>query len=238
MDKRKLSDEELRAAADEVMRYELELFRRYDAYPDHPFRDEMKTRMEDLCRDVENGNIKAARYHMGFTFYAKRCIAALLLIFTLACITIPEVVAAGYQKLIEIVETVFEEYTRFEYSNSQNDNLKDKFVALKVKHFSDNWMEVKKEIRDDNLELVYMNDNNQYFIIYQKVLSKNYKLITTMDTEKHKRNIVKMKGEKVELIYYTEEEIYFIWIHDGYYISGQTDSSQEELIKFLEHIEW
>ncbi len=232
-----LSDDELSSAAREVMEYELKLFDAFGDFPDHKFRDEIEEKMKNLCHDVEHGKIKSADYHMGFTFYAKRCITAALLIITLTGIIMPGAVLAGYQKLVEVIETVFEEYTRFEYYSNEKTFEEDSFIMLEIEDLSDEWKEVERKRTANSLKLIYENVNKQYIVIHQKIMSGDYNMIFALDTEKSEQEKLKINGEEVPVIC-KDDIVYFIWIHDRYYVEGQTNVSREEILTFLKQIKW
>ena len=46
---------------------------------------------------------------------------------------------------------------------------------------------------------------------------------------------MQINGEDVRFIY-KENRIHFIWLHDAYHITGQTNLPEHEVIKILGHI--
>ena len=127
-----VSEEKLQEAAREYLLWELQKFDAYADYPEPEFHGSYKLQMAALRHDVKRGAIKEAEYRMGATFYIKRSIAAILLVFTMACLTMPETVLAGYQKLIEVIETVFEEYTEYRYRVNDVGAIEEEFKPIKL----------------------------------------------------------------------------------------------------------
>lgn len=232
-----IADEEWRAAAREVLRYELEQFDAMAAKPDHPFRQDVENKIDALRRAVNRGDVKAADYHMGWQYYTKNGIAAVLICFLLACATMPEVVLAGYQKLIEVVETIFEEYTEYRYRVNDDGGIEETFRPIKLNYLPEGMEEVRQRERINSLDLFYMRENGQSFKIYQKIVTKKITITYKIDTQDVQRELIKVQNETVELMS-KEDRISFIWIHDGYYIEGQSSLSKAEVVEILNHIEF
>ncbi|MBR2626722.1 MAG: hypothetical protein IKD30_00545, partial [Peptococcaceae bacterium] len=166
-----ISEEKLQKAAREYLLWELQKFDAYADYPEPEFHGSYKLQMAALRHDVKRGAIKEAEYRMGATFYIKRSIAAILLVFTMTCLTMPETVLAGYQKLIEVIETVFDEYTEYRYRVNDVGAIEDEFRPLKLGYLPEGMVEVENAISSKSIKLVYGDKNNQYFLVYQKILA-------------------------------------------------------------------
>lgn len=232
-----IADEEWRAAAREVLRYELEQFDAMAAKPDHPFRQDVENKIDALRRAVNRGDVKAADYHMGWQYYTKNGIAAVLICFLLACATMPEVVLAGYQKLIEVVETVFEEYTEYRYRVNDDGGIEETFRPIKLNYLPEGMEEVRRIEDINSIYLVYKKENRKSFYIYQKIVTKEIIMKYDVDNKDVQLEIVEIQNETVKLIL-KENRINFVWIHDGYYIAGQSSLSKTETIDILSHIEF
>ena len=163
MPKRMITDEELREAAREVLEYELAIFDSYNDYPDHIFHGKFRLNMAALIHEVKRGAVKAVTYSMGFTFYVKRCIAAVLLLFTMSCIAMPETVLAGYHKLIEVIETVFEDYTEYRYRVNDDGGIEETFKPLKLGYLPEGMEEAKIKKTKSSLDLTYEDKKERYY---------------------------------------------------------------------------
>ena len=124
-----LSEEELRRSLREEVQYDTEFFLMHDLHPEHQFSEEFLEKMMPLLQAARRGTVKAAEYFMGWQYYAKQGIAAVLICFLLACAAMPETVLAGYHKLIEVVETIYEEYTEFRYRVNEESNVDEEFKS-------------------------------------------------------------------------------------------------------------
>ena len=237
MPRRIITEEELREAAREVLEYELAIFDSYNEYPDHIFHGKFRLNMAALLHEVKRGAVKAAKYSMGFTFYAKQCIAAVLLIFTLSCIAMPDTVLAGYHKLIEVIETVFEEYTEYRYRVNDDGGIEETFKPLKLGYLPEGMEEVENVVTQESIKLVYHNQNRQYFKVYQKEILGRHVLTLSVDKGKDFEEIIETANGEIKLIY-EDGYIYFHWLEDNYYISGQTDLNREEVLKIILNIEF
>ena len=164
-----VSEDKLQEAAREYLLWELQKFDAYADYPEPEFHGSYKLQMAALRHDVKRGAIKEAEYRMGATFYIKRSIAAILLVFTMACLTMPETVLAGYQKLIEVIETVFDEYTEYRYRVNDVGAIEEEFRPLKLGYLPEGMEEVKRVEKKDSIDLTYENKKKKYYFnIYQK----------------------------------------------------------------------
>ena len=233
MPRRIITEEELREAARELLEYELAIFDSYNDYPDHIFHGKFRLNMAALIHEVKRGAVEAAKYSMGFTFYAKRCIAAALLIFTLSCITMPEAVLAGYHKLIEVIETVFEEYTEYRFKVYMDNN---GFNKVKFNYLPKNFVETNKIEHDGSFEITFEDGSGNYFDVYQKMVIKNNKEVYIFDAEDTKSESIEINGNQVKLIF-EDEKIRFIYMFNHYRISGTTNLSKDILVKIITHLE-
>ena len=239
MPRRIITEEELREAAREVLEYELAIFDSSNDYPDHIFHGKFRLDMAALLHEVKRGAVKAAKYSMGFTFYAKQCIAAVLILFTLSCIAMPETVLAGYHKLIEVIETVFEYYTEYRYRVNDDGGIEETFKPLKLGYLPEGMEEVWREENENSIDLLYKNDKDKYINIHQKSymlqksLFENNSKVIIGDSDNENTKNVEINGEKV-MLNFDINILRFIWLHDDYVISGHTNLNEEELNIILE----
>ena len=235
MPKRMITDEELREAAREVLEYELAVFDSYNHYPDHIFHGKFRLNMAALIHEVQRGAVKAAKYSMGVTFYAKRCIAAVLLVFTLSCIAMPETVLAGYHKLIEVIETVFEEYTEYRYRVNDDGGIEETFKPLKLGYLPEGMDEVWREEHLTCFDVGYIDANKHYFNIYQKKINRKDGTVFIIDGEVTTSKRLQIDGMEI-VLNYKKEEICYCFLYNRHTISGTTNLGEAELIKILKEI--
>ena len=232
MPRRIITEEELREAAREVLEYELAIFDSYNEYPDHIFHGKFRLNMAALLHEVKRGAIEAAKYSMGFTFYAKQCIAAVLLIFTLSCIAMPETVLAGYHKLIEVIETVCEEYTEYRYRVNDDGGIEETFKPLKLGYLPEGMEEAERRTTAKSVHLVYADLSEKYFIINQKEIWNNNKVLYAVDNLDAKEYTI-LLGDKLLSIIKTNSETQFIYEYNNYRIIGKSNLPEEEIINIL-----
>ena len=233
MPRRIITEEELREAAREVLEYELAIFDSYNDYPDHIFHGKFRLDMAALIHEVKRGAVKAAKYSMGFTFYAKQCIAAVLILFTLSCIAMPETVLAGYQKLIEVIETVFEDYTEYRYRVNDDGSIEETFKPLKLGYLPEGMEEVWREENATSVDIVYEDKNQRYFNIYMGAMIDGSSTIYQFDTY----NVEEIFIDNVTIyLLFWEDEIKYVWLHGKYHIIGQTNLLEYELLEILSNI--
>ena len=235
MPRRIITEEELREAAREVLEYELAIFDSYNDYPDHIFHGKFRLNMAALIHEVKRGAVKAAKYSMGFTFYAKQCIAAVLILFTLSCIAMPEAVLAGYHKLIEVIETVFEDYTEYRYRVNDDGGIEQTFKPLKLGYLPEGMEEVWREENVENLDIVYKNENSKYLNVLYKIRDGNDRIMYLINSETTSKRLIAIDEREVTL-FLGNKKIYFVEFYKKGYISGKTNLSEEELIRILENI--
>ena len=235
MPRRIITEEELREAAREVLEYELAIFDSYNEYPDHIFHGKFRLDMAALLHEVKRGAIEAAKYSMGFTFYAKQCIAAVLILFTLSCIAMPETVLAGYHKLIEMIETVFEEYTEYRYRVNDNGGIEETFKPLKLGYLPEGMEEVWREEKKNSIDLLYKSQYDEYFKIYQRFLHEKGSLTFGTDTEFVEVQELYIADDTVKLII-EKDKIKFVWTEEQYYIIGQTNLPEKELVEIMKSL--
>lgn len=227
----KFTEDELRAAAVEVRRYMLSQLPDEDSCQ-HCFSEQFEQDMEALRRKVRANQITQKQAFWGWPYYARRGIAAVLLCFVLACFTMPETVLAGYRYLIEVIETVWDEYTEFRYHSDASADTE--FQPLELQYLPEGMEEVRREERAGKLNIVCA-DKEKYFILNQELVQKEFDKTFGIDTENTKREIIKVKDDDVYLII-KEARVQYVWVHGYYQINGRTNVSLGELEKILNGI--
>ncbi len=229
----KFTEDELRAAAVEARRYMLSQLPDEDSCQ-HCFSEQFEQDMEALRRKVRANQVAQKQAFLGWPYYARRGIAAVLLCFVLACFTMPETVLAGYRYLIEVIETVWDEYTEFRYHSDASADTE--FQPLELQYLPEGMEEVRREENVDGITLVVEDIfGNDYFIIRQKFFSKKTKSTYIIDSENREKETLRTSNGELELLI-EDEKICFTLIGNDYYLSGQTNLSQDNIIKILENI--
>lgn len=230
----KFTEDELRAAAVEARRYMLSQLPDEDSCQ-HCFSEQFEQDMEVLRRKVRANQVAQKQAFLGWPYYARRGIAAVLLCFVLACFTMPETVLAGYRYLIEVIETVWDEYTEFRYHSDASADTE--FQPLELQYLPEGMEEVRREERAGKLNIVCADKEKGYYLdIYQKIILESNNTKYVIDTEGINPKSIIINDEVV-LLFYKDEWIYFNWLYGGYYIGGQTNLPEEQIIKILKQSE-
>lgn len=229
----KFTEDELRAAAVEARRYMLSQLPDEDSCQ-HCFSEQFEQDMEALRRKVRANQVAQKQAFLGWPYYTRRGIAAVLLCFVLACFTMPETVLAGYRYLIEVIETVWDEYTEFRYHSDASADTE--FQPLELQYLPEGMEEVRREERNNGVNAVYENNEKGYYIdIYQRLLTEEYSMNAIMDTEDIGIETLNIQNGNIKLVF-KREQIYFYNIRDEYYINGRTNLTQEDIVKILNNI--
>ncbi len=228
-----LNDAKLERAAKIVAKAELKQWSDFEKYPEPEFSEKFQKEMQALIYDVNANKIKQDKVRMGWQYYSKRGIAAVLLGFLLSCVIMPEAVMAGCQRLIEAVQTVFREYTEYQFDSNVSEEV---FVPLRISYMSEPLKETENE-RHKNRVYVLYEDGDIYFSLNQTILNKENKVNYIVDTEDVAVETIKIQNEEVDFSF--RHEVYkFVWIHDIYLVTGQSNLPKESIIKILENIEF
>lgn len=191
--------------------------------------------MKQLSEDIENGKVKASKVYWGWHYYMRNVAVAAAISIIFVCVTMPEQVMAGCQTVIRFVETVFQEYTQFEFSTDTEDN--SEFEELTFGYLPENTHDFRIE-EEEGIERRYIFEvgDSKLFILCQEKLIKEMKETYIVDTENSEQKMVIVQGDSVRLIK-KGEQIQYIWLRGNYKITGLSNLSQEELINILEHIQ-
>lgn len=231
-----ISDEKLQEAAKIIAKAEVEQWKNFESYPEPALSESFQQIMQDLIHDVEKGNIEQVRARMGWQYYTKRSIVAVIVCFILTCAIMPETVMAGYQKILSIIETVFEEYTEFHiFSNAEGQH---EFEPVTLHYLPVGVVESSREEYPTTLRIAYQDSAGQeLLIINQIVFAEEENYLFVADTENAQIEYYTIqKNETVQMII-KGERIQFLWEHEAYFINGQTKLPMDELIRILNNIE-
>lgn len=232
----KLTENQLRRAAQLAQHKD---FSRLQETDDVIVSPRMEQNMQALMEQVQRGELKPARASMGWRYYTKTGIAAVLVCFLLTCVTMPQAVLAGCQRLIQMVETVFEEYTQQEYTSTASADTV--FVPVTFGYMTEGMVETTREEWPADLYIVLEKREEgqllKYFTLEQNLLTEDGTMTYIYDTEDAVIETVLISGESVEFVK-KEGKILYVWLHQAYLITGQTNLSHEETLKILEQVKF
>ena len=232
------SEEELYAAAEEAQEYLLSLLPSEDSCPPHEFSRAFTAKVEGIYKQLRACTLPHKRAALGWPYYVRRTAAVLFLCFVLTCVAMPEAVMAGYQRLVEIVETIFEDYTEFRYRTEAVEETE--FVPLRLGYLLEGMEEIKRYEVIKRVNLVYENKQEQYFRIDQKLIDENDKTTYIIDLEKMPAGLEVTKRKNMRFVCqkkYNEEQINVIWQYERYRIAIQSNLPEEEIVKIINEIE-
>lgn len=228
----KLNDAQLQRAASLADAIEMSFLSDQDNCPQHTFSEEFEAKMQHLIKRVRQSEIKPYRVFMGYAYYAKRSIAAVLIAFLLACVTVPEAVIAGYHKLIDVIENVVTEYTEYKYHSTVPGTAQ--FVPLEFGYLPEGLEQTRNNINEDRLNVMYKNEQ-YYFSLKQVLITEGMAYGNTVDTENAQVEKKTLRGEELILIF-KEDTITYVWDYGIYHISGISNLSLEEVEKILNNL--
>ncbi len=233
------SEEELYAAAEEAQEYLLSLLPSEDSCPPHEFSRAFTAKVEGIYKQLRACTLPHKRAALGWPYYVRRTAAVLFLCLVLTCVAMPEAVMAGYQRLVEIVETIFEDYTEFRYRTEAVEETE--FVPLRLGYLPEGMEEVERDETAISLDIIYQDKQKQYFEIDQKIIGKNDKTTYIIDLRKISSDL---DSEELENLKFVDKEKYgdgrirVVWLYEQYRITVQSNLSEEEIVKIINHIEF
>ncbi len=233
------SEEELYAAAEEAQKYLLSLLPSEDSCPPHEFSRAFTAKVEGIYKQLRACTLPHKRAALGWPYYVRRTAAVLFLCLVLTCVAMPEAVMAGYQRLVEIVETIFEDYTEFRYRTEAVEETE--FVPLRLGYLPEGMEEVERDETAISLDIIYQDKQKQYFEIDQKIIGKNDKTTYIIDLRKISSDL---DSEELENLKFVDKEKYgdgrirVVWLYEQYRITVQSNLSEEEIVKIINHIEF
>ena len=230
----KLSDEELRRSVKLLAKAELEQWHDYEDYPEPAFSEQFHQKMYALLNDVQANKVKQDRTRMGWLYYSKRVIVAVLLCFLLSYAIMPEAVLASCHQIIEVVRAVFEEYTEYHITSREASDIQ--LVPVTLKYLPEGIQEVEREEHPTTLRVVYQDNAGQnVLILRQEIFKKGAESDYIVDTEDAQTEYYTVQNEQIQIIT-KEDRIQFIWKHGDYLITGQTKLPKEEILLILQNI--
>lgn len=237
--RKSFSEEELYAAAEEAQEYLLSLLPSEDSCPPHEFSRAFTAKVEGIYKQLRACTLPHKRAALGWPYYARRTAAVLFLCLVLTCVAMPEAVMAGYQRLVEIVETLFEDYTEFRYRTEAVE--KTEFVPLRLGYLPEEMEEVQRDETKKSMDLVYKDKKKQFFKINQRMIEEIDKTTYVIDMGKIPVDLDRAGRENIQFVYQEKngrERIQVVWLYDKYRITVQSNLSEEEIVKIINHIEF
>lgn len=230
----KFTEEQLRIAA---KRADNRLFAQLPdeaACMDYTFSETFEQNMAQLIEQVKANKIAPVKVAMGWRYYTRNGLVAVLLCFMLSCIAMPDVVLAGYQKLVEVIETVVTEYTEYRYHS--NETADAEFVPVTFGWLPEGMEEEKYSETENSAHFVLRNDSH-YFRLDQRMITQSNEITYIVDTEDAELEKMYIGTEEVELI--LEEGVYsFVWLHEIYHLKGQSNLSSDEIMEILNNLKF
>lgn len=233
--RKSFSEEELYAAAEEAQEYLLSLLPSEDSCPAHEFSEAFTAKVENIYKQLRECTLPHKRAALGWPYYVRRTAAVLFLCIVLTCVAMPEAVMAGYQRLVEIVETIFEDYTEFRYRTEAIEETE--FVPLRLGYLPEGMEEVRRDELTGSIDLVYRDKQKRYFEIDQRAINKNDRITYILDLEKMPSGLDYARSESIKFVH-QEKQTSVIWIYGEYHIVIQSNLPEEEIVKIINHIEF
>lgn len=205
------SEEELYAAAEEAQKYLLSLLPSEDSCPPHEFSRAFTAKVEGIYKQLRACTLPHKRAALGWPYYVRRTAAVLFLCFVLTCVAMPEAVE----------ET--------------------EFVPLRLGYLPEGMEEVERDETAISLDIIYQDKQKQYFEIDQKIIGKNDKTTYIIDLRKISSDL---DSEELENLKFVDKEKYgdgrirVVWLYEQYRITVQSNLSEEEIVKIINHIEF
>lgn len=231
----KLDEDVLRRAAEIVRDKKIEEINQLEQeMPEHIFSDEFEANMQTLIAQVKRGEIKPYKVSMGWQYYVRHGMVAVLVCALLTCIAAPQAVMAGYHKIVDVIETVVTEYTEYRYhvNNATNSELgKITFGYLP---------EGLELIEEENLDSLYSVDyrnENSYFKLEVTFITEEDGLTHVVDTEDASIETYQIQNDEMKVITKRGANS-FTWLHNQHLVTGQTNYSVEELVTILQNIKF
>ena len=193
--------------------------------------DEIK---DKLSLQLQSGILRPDAVAMGWRYYVKRTAAVLIIGTTLTSLIAPNQVMAACQKIVEVIQTVYREYTQLDYYSHAESSTEWK--PLQITYLPQNMSKVPEEsVEKRNATYSVYKADEKYFIIEQIMITEQSNRTENIDTENAIINRINRQGDTVLLIS-KNGMIQFVWMHGNYEIRGKTTLDEDELIRILNGI--
>ncbi len=231
----KLTDEQLRRAAILAREKELSQLPNLKDCPSYPFSAEFEARIQDILAQLEQGTLKAKPVRMGWQYYTKRGAAAILICVLLSCAAMPEAVMAGYEKLVEMIETIYEEFTEFHFGISTS--ITNEFKPAALTYLPEDMQETEHRVSSNgNIYSRYENAQH-YFSLEQIAIIEENDVMYILDTEDAITETVATPYGQATIVSKNGTYQYMLLYHANL-LTGDTNLPYAELIKILENLQF
>ena len=228
-----LNDDVLCRAAALVRDKRMNSLSEYEEYPVHEFSEAFETEMQEIMDKLGKGEITPYKVSMGWQYYARHGLVAVLVCILLTCFAAPQAVMAGYQKLIEVIETITEEYTLFQYTTTDTNEV-GVFEPIKIV-LPDKFVLKREILSEESAHWTYEHEDN-YFIIVQNLITSDETAVV-MDSEDAVKELLFINSEEITL--YLEEDICrFVWTAGKYQLHGHSNLDRNTVLAILESIQY
>jgi len=184
-----LTDEQITEACRLLTAYEVATIPPEDSYIE-PYSDAYTAYIHELMANYKAGAITPAKVPMGWQYYTRRGIAAVLIAALLAGIAMPDKVMAGYRWLVEVVEEFFEgRKTEYRYTSNVDENVE--FVPMKFGYLPEGMAEVTVREDENSIEIRYICKSEKesfYFNINQRIRRQLYGIQLRTTGQKNQTN--------------------------------------------------
>lgn len=190
--------------------------------------------MLDLIERTKVGPLVPVKVRMGWQYYTRRSLAAILIATLLAGVTMPEAVMAGYRWLVNVIEEFFEDRTEYRYTSDIDEDVE--FVPLTFGYIPEG-MEIKyQNTKNDRIKILYSNETTQmYFEYEQKRLNEHWKRVYGTNVEIYYTDTYLINDIKLKLID-RNDIIHFTFVSDMYHVNGQSNYPKDEFLKIMSEI--
>ena len=233
----KLTDDLLRKAAGLAQQQELEEHFSPSDQP-LPISDTLLAWMQQLAEQLEQGKLTGAKALPGWHYYVRNTAAAVLIGFLCLAAAAPDAVLAGCQKLIETIETVFEEYTEYRYQSHVPAGTE--LVPLHPGYLPEGMEEQIERREEDQFGIWYEFENTkegQILVMRQELLPEGTASTHITDSEDAEIELQIINGWEVKL-FSKNNQIHFIWNPAVYKITGVTNLPKNEVVEIIENMEF
>ena len=228
-----ISDDDIAEACRLLMAYEVATIPQESAYDD--IRSETYIAyMDRLLAQAKAGTLIAPNVPMGWQYYTRKGLAAILIAALLAGIAMPERVMAGYRWLVEVIEQFFKDRTEYIYTSNADEDIE--FVPMQFGYLPEG-MECEVKINNKNDLKILCQSDSQYLEIEQKLIEDGYKIVRGSNIDVYYTDIFFINETTVKCII-DDNKIAFQWLNDIFLIDGKTNLPKDELIKILESIKF
>ena len=229
----KISDEDIEEACRLLMAYEVATIPAAGTYDDMRS-EEYIAYMDTLLAQAKAGTLIAPNVPMGWQYYTRKGLAAILIAALLAGIAMPERVMAGYRWLVEVIEEFLVDRTKYIYTSNADEDIE--FVPMQFGYLPEGMEQNEYDKSSQEMKVVYNNKKSEeYIIVHQRFINNRSKYVYGSNVEIHYTELIYVNSDIIKLVN-KNGFIAFSWLHDNYQISGQTNLSEEKLIKILESV--